>query len=75
VVTLGNGRQVIYGPCYRPASIDHGGASGGRVRPARGAPCSLKVHQLELGPRVVVSNCSLGSFHYLSGPGLYGSRY
>lgn len=21
-VTLGNGRQVIYGPCYRPASID-----------------------------------------------------
>jgi len=22
-VTLGNGVQVIYGPCYRPASIDH----------------------------------------------------
>jgi hypothetical protein len=23
VVFLGNGGQVIYGPCYRPASIDH----------------------------------------------------
>ena len=23
VVTLGNGMQVTYGPCYRPASIDH----------------------------------------------------
>ncbi len=23
VVTLGNGSQVTYGPCYRPASIDH----------------------------------------------------
>jgi hypothetical protein len=23
VVTLGNGKQVTYGPCYRPASIDH----------------------------------------------------
>ncbi len=23
VVTLGNGRQVTYGPCYRPPSIDH----------------------------------------------------
>src|SRR5260370_8736789 len=23
VITLGNGRQVTYGPCYRPASIDH----------------------------------------------------
>ena len=23
VVTLGNGRQVTYGPCYRPASIDY----------------------------------------------------
>src|SRR4051794_21528260 len=23
VVTLGNGRQVTYGPCYRPALIDH----------------------------------------------------
>ena len=23
VVTLGNGRQMIYGPCYRPPSIDH----------------------------------------------------
>jgi methyl coenzyme M reductase subunit D len=56
VVTLGNGRQVIYGPCYRPASIDHGGASGGRVRPARGAPCLLKVHQLEL--RVMVGGVS-----------------
>lgn len=22
-VALGNGRQVTYGPCYRPASIDH----------------------------------------------------
>lgn len=22
VITLGNGRQVTYGPCYRPASID-----------------------------------------------------
>ena len=23
VITLGNGKQVTYGPCYRPASIDH----------------------------------------------------
>ncbi len=23
VITLGNGVQVTYGPCYRPASIDH----------------------------------------------------
>ena len=23
IVTLGNGTQVTYGPCYRPASIDH----------------------------------------------------
>jgi hypothetical protein len=22
VVTLGNGKQVVYGPCYRPASIN-----------------------------------------------------
>jgi hypothetical protein len=22
-VSFGNGREVIYGPCYRPASIDH----------------------------------------------------
>jgi hypothetical protein len=22
-IVLGNGRQVVYGPCHRPASIDH----------------------------------------------------
>jgi hypothetical protein len=23
VVTLGNGKQVVYGPCHRPASVNH----------------------------------------------------